>query len=275
VDVTPYYELRDVLAPNLGGAFWNVTSADCYVGVSPRWFIDVWGDHNRELSLMSLLTADDFDKGRLRVLPNLPSVLAAYGVTHVLSSFPVDGARMPFAGRAGAAFVYRIDGAARVRVVPAARHVNDADAAKRLLDPSFDPQSEVLVTGAPPSAGPVSGAGGMPGAGGSATIVGEGPNELVVEASASSDGWLLLADTFYPGWTAEIDGRPAPVYRANLSVRAIQLPQGRHTVRFAYEAPGLLNGLVISASALLALLGWLGVSIFRSCRGGIVNAASA
>ena len=66
----------------------------------------------------------------------------------------------------------------------------------------------------------------------------EDSRQLVIEAEAPEDGFLLLADTFYPGWTAQVDGRPTPIYRANLSVRGIQLPKGRHEVRFTYDAPG-------------------------------------
>jgi uncharacterized membrane protein YfhO len=78
-----------------------------------------------------------------------------------------------------------------------------------------------------------------------------------VSTDAPSAGFLLLADTFYPGWTASIDGSPVPLYRANLSVRAIQLPAGRHDVRFAYDPPGFRTGLVVTGTAIAALLLWV------------------
>ena len=71
------------------------------------------------------------------------------------------------------------------------------------------------------------------------------------------NGFLLLADTFFPGWVARVDGRPTPIYRANLSVRAIQLPQGRHEVLFELRAPVFMRGLWISLLAVSTLLGWL------------------
>jgi hypothetical protein len=267
LDVGLYFQLRDALAPNLGGGFWGVPSGDCYVGVSPRWFVDVWGDHNRELSLMGLLAAYDFEAGALRVRPNLPEILRAYGVTHMLSSFPAQGAELPLAGRTGDAYVYRIDGAARVRVVRAARHVSDADAAKRLLEPAFDPDREVLLADAPASVRPTVDEAVEPPAGAPparATIRSETQREIVIEAAAPADGFLLLADTFYPGWSAEVDGRPVALYRANLSVRAIQLPGGPHVVRFIYEPPGVRRGLQISGAALLLLLLWLGAALYRA-----------
>ena len=267
-DTARYFQLRDVLAPNLGGGYWGIPSGDCYVGISPRWFVDVWGDHSRELSLMAFLAAYDFEAGTLKVRPSLPAVLSGYGVTHLLSSFPVQGAQLPLAGRTANAFVYRIEGAARVRFVRAARHVTDPEAATRLLDPAFDPNREVLLADARPAAGPavdeaIEVPSGAPAP--RAAIIRETQKEIVVEAAAEIDGFLLLADTFYPGWSAEVDGRPVALYRANLSVRAIQLPKGQHVVRFAYEAPGFRRGLQISAAAVSLLLIWVG-ALYRTKR---------
>jgi hypothetical protein len=271
-DTAPYFRLKDVLAPNLGGGYWGIPSGDCYVGISPRWFVDVWGDHSREVALMAFLAPGyDFEAGVLKVRPNLPTVLSGYGVTHLLSSFPVQGAELPLAGRTANAFVYRIDGAARVRFVPAARHLADPDAAKRLLDPAFDPAREVLLADAPATAGPTVDAATAAPSGAPApraAIIRESQREIVVEATTAADWFLLLADTFYPGWTADVDGTPVALYRANLSVRAIQLPKGSHVVRFTYEPPGVRLGLAISAAALATLLVWLGAALYRSKSAG-------
>jgi hypothetical protein len=266
-DVTPYYQLRDVLAPGLGGGFWGVPSADCYVGISPRWYVDVWGDHSRELSLMALLASNDYNAGLLRIAPNLASVLGAYGVTHLLSSYPLAGPRqLPFAGRSDHAYVYRIDGAARVRLVPAASVMTDADAARRLLDPAFDPSREVLLHDAPADVAPRFADAITPAVAGRATLVRDDVTEMTVETESGADQFLLLADTFYPGWKAELDGAVVPVYRANLSVRAVAVPKGRHTIRFVYVAPGYSMGLAVSAAALAALLAWLAAALVRGSR---------
>lgn len=269
-DTAPYFQLRDGLAPNLGGGYWGIPSGDCYVGIGPRWLVDVWGDHNREVAIMAFLAGYDFEAGVLRVRPNLPAVLSGYGVTHLLSSFPVQGAELPLAGRTTSAFVYGIDGAARVRFVPGARHLTDPEAAKRLLDPAFDPAREVLLADAPTTAGPtVDEAVGTPSGAPAprAAIVRETQTELVVEAASAVDGFLLLADTYYPGWTAELNGQPATIYRANLSVRAIQLPRGRHEVRFRYDPPGLRLGLRITLASTALLLVWAVMAAYAGRRG--------
>lgn len=276
-NVEPYFEIRDVLQPNTGGGFWNTPSADCYAGIAARWYVDVWGDHNREASLVSLLAALDFENRVLRVHPALPKIMATYGVSHVLSPYPQqEGGALTLVRQAGNGYVYRIDGAARVRVVRAARRMNsDQDTARRLLDAAFNPDREILLYDTPASLGPLADDGAeaaASGPAGTAAIVRESTRQLVIDATAAQDGFLLLADTFYPGWTAHVDGVPTPIYRANHSVRGIALPKGRHEVRFTYEAPGFARGLLVTTVALALLLLWTAAAAYASWR---TNRASA
>jgi hypothetical protein len=264
-NVEPYFELRDVLQPNIGG-FWQTPSADCYVGIAPRWYVDVWGDHSREASLLGWLSLPDFDTGTLRTHPSLGRVLATYGVTHMLSPYPQQGASLQLTAHDGAAYIYRVDGAARVRFVPAARHVKtDRDALARLIDASFKPDEEILLHDAPDSVGPTVDAaqsGAPDRAPGRAAIVREDSRHIVIDAEAPREGFLLLADAFFPGWVARVDGRPTPIYRANVSVRAIQLPQGHHEILFEYEAPAFMRGLTITLVAVFTLLSWTAAAAY-------------
>jgi hypothetical protein len=273
-DVRPYFELRDVLQPNTGGGFWNTPSADCYAGIAASWFVDVWGDHNRE-SFVSQLAYLDFGAGTLRVHPALPKVLRTYGVSHVLSPFPQQEAAFALVSHDRNVYVYRVDGSARVRFVRAARHVKANDeAGKRLLDSSFDPDREILLHEAPDSVHPgVDEVADAPSnvapsnvALSPQVVTHEDSRHLVIEAEAPEDGFLLLADTYYPGWTAQVDGNPTPIYRANLSVRGIQLARGRHEVRFTFDAPGFSRGLQITLLAFSILLLWAGGAAYADRR---------
>jgi hypothetical protein len=223
--------------------------------------VDVWGDHNRE-GLVSVLAQPDFDAGVLRVHQALAAkVFGAYGVSHVLSPFAQEGTAFALVSHGRNGYVYRVDGAARVRFVRAARHVKtDREAVTRLLDAGFDPDREILLHEAPDSVhpsvdeiddAPSKAAANRP------TVTREDSRHVAIEAEAPADGFLLVADTFYPGWTAQVDGIPVPVYRANLSVRGIQLPKGRHEVRFTYDAPGFARGLTITLLAISTLLIWV------------------
>jgi hypothetical protein len=268
-DVRPYFELREVLQPNTGGGFWNTPSADCYAGIAASWFVDVWGDHNRE-SFVALMSSLDFDARILRVHPALPKVLSAYGVSHVLSPFPQEQTTFALVSQDRNAYVYRVDGSARVRFVRAARHVKtDDEAVRRLLDSSFDPDREILLHEAPDSVHPsVDEVDDVPSNAVSSrqVVTREDSRQLVIEAAAPADGFLLLADTYYPGWTAQVDGHPTPIYRANISVRGIQLAKGRHEVRFTFDAPGFSRGLQITLLSVSILLLWAGGAAYLGRR---------
>jgi len=258
--VEPYFDLRDVLEPNIGGAFWDTPSADCYAGISPRWYVNIWGDHSREYSLVAALAYLDFDASALRIHPALPRILKTYGVSHVLSPFPQQESAFALVSHNENAYVYRVEGAERVRFVRGARAVSsDREAAMRMMDNAFDPDREILLHDAPDAAHPAADDKGQMPANTFASrplVSYEDARHLVINIEAPDNGFLLLADTFYPGWTAEVDGKPVPVYRANVSVRGLPLPRGLHEVHFTYGAPGFFRGLQITLVAVSTLLLW-------------------
>lgn len=67
-------------------------------------------------------------------------------------------------------------------------------------------------------------------------------DRVTIETDSDRDGVLVLHDLYYPGWIADIDGRPAPILRADVLFRAIEVPAGHHRVafRFAPFAPANL-----------------------------------
>lgn len=90
---------------------------------------------------------------------------------------------------------------------------------------------------------------------GSAKIVTDLPERVVVQTESATPAYLLLADTFDPGWSAILDGQSVPIRPAYVAFRAVALPAGPHTVEFTYQPAGFTLGLSISAAgALLAIL---------------------
>ncbi len=75
----------------------------------------------------------------------------------------------------------------------------------------------------------------------------------------SAPGYAVLLDAWAPGWAATVDGRHAPVERADLIARAVRVTPGARTIAFRYTPPGLWLGAAISALALVnvAVLIWL------------------
>ena len=96
---------------------------------------------------------------------------------------------------------------------------------------------------------------------GTARIVEDFPERVVVEAKLAAPGYLVLADTFDPGWSATVDGRPAPIRPAYVAFRAVYLTDGRHTVVFTYRPAGFTLGLALSVCGVA--LGLIGVFLPR------------
>lgn len=80
------------------------------------------------------------------------------------------------------------------------------------------------------------------------------PEQIVLDASLATPGLLVLTDTWYPGWVADVDGRDAPVLRADYGFRAIALEAGVHRVRLRYRPRSLDVGLGVTILAAVALV---------------------
>ncbi len=69
---------------------------------------------------------------------------------------------------------------------------------------------------------------------------------------------VFMSDAWYPDWTATVDGKPTPIWRANYAFRAIAVPQGQHEVKFTFSDPKYVTGRSISLLAnVIALLGFV------------------
>ncbi len=80
-------------------------------------------------------------------------------------------------------------------------------------------------------------------------------NTVTVRAALIRPGWVVLADTHYPGWVARVDGVTVPLLHANYAFRAVAVGAGEHTVEFLYR-PGMFQaGLWLSLGSLAVLAG--------------------
>jgi hypothetical protein len=80
-------------------------------------------------------------------------------------------------------------------------------------------------------------------------------NDVQLAVRTPRPGLLVCSESNMSGWTATIDGRPAPILAANYAFRAIEVPPGAHTIHLTYYPPGLTGGLSLALFGLLAC-GW-------------------
>jgi hypothetical protein len=89
---------------------------------------------------------------------------------------------------------------------------------------------------------------------GQARILSYAPEIVVVEVDTDRDGYLILTDTFYPGWNATVDGKAVPIIRVEPCFRAVRVEAGQHRVEFSYQPLSLRFGMVLSGISLLIAL---------------------
>lgn len=92
---------------------------------------------------------------------------------------------------------------------------------------------------------------------GRARITGLEPNRISVATEAAGPSLLVLADNYYPGWRAEVDGRPTAIRRVNYNQRGVAVGAGQQIVTFSYQPKSFERGLVVSILSLLLLFGWM------------------
>ncbi|HXG51860.1 MAG TPA: YfhO family protein [candidate division Zixibacteria bacterium] len=137
---------------------------------------------------------------------------------------------------------------------------------ERLASPGFDPRAEVILNAEAPL-------GERRAAAASARIVSYGSRSVTVQASLDGAGILVLADSYYPGWKAYVDGKEAEIYRANLFFRAVPLGAGEHVVEFKYEPRSFRLGLIVSMTTLLVLAA-ISLGVWRRNRRRALDAAA-
>lgn len=86
-----------------------------------------------------------------------------------------------------------------------------------------------------------------------------GLDSLRIEAEADGDGTLVIADAWWPGWDATLDGSSAPVFPADVLVRAVRWPAGRHVLEMRYRPPEVRLGLFVTALGLALAVGWMAI----------------
>jgi hypothetical protein len=81
-------------------------------------------------------------------------------------------------------------------------------------------------------------------------------NSLQSDVTVKTDqpGWLVMADIWYPGWEALVDGKQAPISRADYLLRGVYLEKGEHKVEFVYRPIWFTIGIFLSIAGWTIML---------------------
>jgi hypothetical protein len=101
--------------------------------------------------------------------------------------------------------------------------------------PPFDPTRTVLLESLPKGDDAIAKLASAPTPGSQVGIRRYENTKVVIEVDAAQPGFVVLHDVWHPWWTATVDGRNAPMLRANVLFRAVQVPAGHHTLTFEFN----------------------------------------
>lgn len=79
-------------------------------------------------------------------------------------------------------------------------------------------------------------------------------SRYIINTSSNQDAYLVVLDSFYPGWKVFVDKKESIIHRTNYNFRGVFLTKGKHVVEFIYSPKSLKYGLVISGLALAVSL---------------------
>ena len=95
------------------------------------------------------------------------------------------------------------------------------------------------------------------------------PTYLKYESESSVRSLAVFSEIYYPkGWHAFIDGKEAPILRADYVLRALEIEAGKHIIEFKFEPkPYIIGDKITMASSwllILVVIGCLGWSVKNS-----------
>jgi hypothetical protein len=248
-DAPPEYEfwLARVYPRQLGSGLWGIEGVGSRAGSLRGLEVDTLADALED-------AVDEPSYRRLLELAGVRFVLAQHeegldGKLELVRRVP--GPLRPIR-------VFRVpDPVPEARIAGRASRASDAAAFRRILtDPTFDPRNEVLLAAPGSPAEPAVDTAGDAARSrphGEVRIRERRPDRLRLETRSDGDGYVVVTDAWDPWWRATVDGREAPVLRADIAFRAVRIAAGKHVVTMRYRPRPVYLG--VTCSAAFALLG--------------------
>ena len=93
------------------------------------------------------------------------------------------------------------------------------------------------------------------------------PDRLELDVDAPMMTFVVVADSWLPGWSAAVDGVGAPLFRVDHVLRGVAVPGGSHRVTLRYEPPGWAASVPVTRAAFVLWLGLAAVAGVALARG--------
>jgi hypothetical protein len=240
--------LRESLLPNLSAPF-HLAAAGNYDPLTVGRYRELW----------DRLGGQGEDPAAFEKIRRLLNLL---GVRYVVTDRDLD---LPLIYDGGPR-IYRNDGALpEAFVAGRARAVEDEDKQiATLVAPTFDPKTEVVLEQPAPLPVPAAQLGKVVGTVDSREQA--GANRVTLKVNMTGAGYLVLTDTYYPGWQVIVDDQPAEIQRADYVYQAVALDAGEHTVEFRYRPRSFELGAWITLGAAVLLIVGLAFGALRGWR---------
>ncbi|HEY6393464.1 MAG TPA: hypothetical protein VIX89_19430 [Bryobacteraceae bacterium] len=132
----------------------------------------------------------------------------------------------------------------RARIVHAAIGAPDENSIlATVVNPATDLQRTVVVKGAPPVLENCDG--------GDVQIIRYRTTSVTMRANTPCKSMVVLADTWFPGWKAFVDGKPAQIYAAYDIVRGVVVDAGPHEIVMRYRPASVFTGMALALASIL------------------------
>ncbi|HEX6314266.1 MAG TPA: hypothetical protein VFZ73_05375 [Gemmatimonadaceae bacterium] len=153
-------------------------------------------------------------------------------------------------------------------VTPAIVKATDEEAFGTVLDPRFDVRRAALFdTAAAVQAVQLTALPPAPDIRARTTRFDPGAIDIELDQPAPEGSALIVSENYYPGWRATVDGRPAPIGRADLTLIGVELPAGARKIELRFASEPYERGKSITLAALLlAVAWWLGGALYGKLR---------
>lgn len=77
-------------------------------------------------------------------------------------------------------------------------------------------------------------------------LISESNNKLRLFVNAKENTFLVMNDTYFPGWKVIVDGKKGKIFQADYAFRAVPLSTGVHQVEFIYDPLSFKLGAVVT-----------------------------